>query len=161
MGQVRLYGEMERGGGAEERRAPRASTREQECRQKAVSSGLKNAGRHPESRSGLATVRGWNRAHRLIIWACLPGPDTKKTHMQGNACQRIEELKTTAGRAVSYAPSTHTRSKYHQPHRSGGQTFLRDVGNQERALVNSLPEVWRRPPDGRQVTRRCWRGAAD
>ena len=47
---------------------------------------------------------------------------------------------TIAGGAVSYAPSTHTRAKYHQPHRSGGKTFIRDSGNQERALVDSPPE---------------------
>ena len=28
-------------------------------------------------------------------------------------------------------------------------------------MVGSQPEVWRLLPDGRQVTRRCWRGPAE
>ena len=104
------------------------------------SSGLKIEGRHPESRRN---------------------PEDEKKHTLDDACRRVEELNDYRGGRRLLGPSTHTRAKYHQPHKSGGQTFIRDAGNQERALVDSPLEVWRRPPDGRRVTRRCWRGTAD
>ena len=85
----------------------------------------------------------------------------KKHTRRETPVDTLSNSMTIADDAVSYAPSTHTRAKYHQPHRLGGQTFIRDAGNQERALVDSPPEVWRRPPDGRRVIRRCWRGKAD
>ena len=131
MGHVQWYGE--RGGGGQREtgttrieEGPRASTKE-------TSSGLNNAGRHPESRAGLATVRGWNRAHRHIIRACLPGPETKKTHTPGDACRHVEELKTIAGGAVSFAPPpTPEPSTTSLTGWGGGHTFIRDAGQETR-----------------------------
>ena len=58
--------------------------------------------------------------------------------MPGDACRRVEELNDYRGGCLILGPSTHNQAKYHQPHSSGG--FIRDSGNQERALVDSPPE---------------------
>ena len=74
---------------------------------------------------------------------------------------------TIAGGAVFYDPPPHNRAKYHQPHRSGGHTYIQDAGNQERALVNSPPEKSARRTTGNQtllegedqINRHVWRGS--
>ena len=108
MGQVRLYRETGRGGRGEKRDWNHKNPRGTKSDERIVR--RKWAG-HPETRAGEATVqrsdgveqRSCSYIYRRIR-ACLPGPETDKTHTPDDACQRVKERKAIAGGAVSYAP---------------------------------------------------------
>ena len=80
----------------------------------------------------------------------------------GVACRRVEGLQTIAGGSVTFAPPpTPKPSTTSRTGRGGCKPALgRVTGNQERTLVGRQPVGCRFPTDGRQRTRRCWRGAA-
>ena len=84
----------------------------------------------------MATVRRWNRVEQRScastyrrILTCPPRPETEKNPL---ARRRLLTCQGTQGRRGGcrlLRPYTHTRAKYHQPHRSGRQTRKRrDAG---------------------------------
>ena len=92
----------------------------------------------------MSTVQGWNGVEQRIcsiphrhIWACLPGPETEKKPHAGRRLSTRQETQDHRGGRRLLRPSTHTRSKYHQPHRSGRQSIKhRDAGTWHRPSVS-------------------------